>query len=226
MFEWFFTQTTNSWDEIVYVPTTAGYILLGAVLVLLLILYLCFLKKEEKRLSTLQITFCALSMALAMVLSFVKFFSLPFGGSITLLSMLFICLPGYWYGVRVGITAGVAYGLLQFVIEPVFYSLPQMLIDYPLAFGALGLCGACHRLRYGLPIGYLVGIFGRFVFAVLSGVVFFGSYAPEGMPVLLYSIIYNGSYIGLEGAITLILLVLPPVQKGMDAVKKMAHRTV
>ena len=108
MFEWFFTQTTNSWDEIVYVPTTAGYILLGAVLVLLLILYLCFLKKEEKRLSTLQITFCALSMALAMVLSFVKFFSLPFGGSITLLSMLFICLPGYWYGVRVGITAGVA----------------------------------------------------------------------------------------------------------------------
>ena len=40
MFEWFFTQTTNSWDEVVYVPTTAGYILLGAVLVLLLILYL------------------------------------------------------------------------------------------------------------------------------------------------------------------------------------------
>ena len=225
MFEVFFTQTTNSWEETVYVPTPAGYLLLGVLLALAVGLLFFFLKRKEKRLTALQITFCALSMALATVLSTLKFFSLPFGGSITLLSMLFVCLPGYWYGARVGITAGVAYGLLQFVLEPVFYSLPQMLIDYPLAFGALGLCGLLSRKKHGLPLGYLVGVLGRFVFAVLSGVLFFAAYAPEGMPALLYSVAYNGSYLGLEAAITLVILLLPPVGAAMDRVKTLARRT-
>ena len=41
----------------------------------------------------------------------------------------------------VGIMTAVAYGLVQFVTEPIFYTIPQMLLDYPLAFGALGLAG-------------------------------------------------------------------------------------
>ena len=83
----------------------------------------------------------------------IKLFHLPMGGSITLFSMLFIVLIGYWYGPEVGIMTSVAYGLLQFVIDPVFYSIPQLLVDYPLAFGALGLSGFFHDSKHG-PVSY------------------------------------------------------------------------
>lgn len=74
-----------------------------------------------------------------------------------------------------------AYGLLQFVLEPIFYTIPQMLVDYPLSFGALGLAGFFYQKKHGLIIGYLAGVLGRFFFAFLSGVIFFASYAPTGM---------------------------------------------
>lgn len=53
--------------------------------------------------SAKQITFCAVALALAFVTSYLKIFLLPFGGSVTLFSMLFIVLIGYWYGIKVGI---------------------------------------------------------------------------------------------------------------------------
>lgn len=88
-----------------------------------------------------QLTFCALCIALGVVTSYIKFASLPFGGSITLFSMLFVALPGYLFGVRAGIVTGAAYGILQFLIEPYVAAPIQILLDYPLAFGALGLSG-------------------------------------------------------------------------------------
>ena len=75
-------------------------------------------KKEGLKTTTKQLVFCAAAMALAFVTSYLKIFSLPFGGSVTLFSMLFICLIGYWYGPGVGILTGLAYGTLQFIQEP------------------------------------------------------------------------------------------------------------
>ena len=92
---------------------------------------------NHKKFSAKQLVFSAVALALATVTSLIKPFDLPMGGSVTLFSMLFIVLIGYWYGPYIGITAGIAYGLLQFVIEPYFYSIPQFFTDYPLAFGAL-----------------------------------------------------------------------------------------
>lgn len=171
--------------------------------------------------TTRQLVFSAMAIALAMVTSMVKLWEMPMGGSVTLLSMLFIVLIGYWYGPVAGITTGMAYGLLQFVLEPAFYTLPQMLVDYPLAFGALGLAGFFHNKKFGLQLGYVAGVLGRFVFAFLSGVLFFASYAPEGMNPALYSTIYNGSYLLAEAVITLILISLPPVHKALKSAKKM-----
>ena len=105
-------------------------------------------------------------------------FDMPLGGSVTLLSMLFIVLIGYWYGPYAGIMTGMAYGLLQFILEPIFYTVPQMLVDYPLAFGALGLAGFFYQKKHGLIIGYIAGVLGRYFFAFLSGVIFFAAYAP------------------------------------------------
>ena len=97
--------------------TTLGYALCG-ILVVALILAAAFLsskKSSRKKLSTKQLVFCAAAMALSFVTSYIKVLSMPYGGSITLFSMLFICLIGYWYGPGVGIMTGLAYGILQFL---------------------------------------------------------------------------------------------------------------
>ena len=61
---------------------------------------------------------------------------------------------------------------------------------------------------------------GRCVFSTLSGVMFFAAYAPEGMNPWVYSSLYQGSYLGTEGIITLVLLSMPPVVKALDTVKR------
>ncbi len=172
--------------------------------------------------TTKRLVFSAAAIALAQVTSMVKLFEMPMGGSVTLLSMLFIVLIGYWFGPSAGLMAGAAYGLLQFMVEPVFYTIPQMLTDYPLAFGALGLSGFFHKQKHGLIIGYLAGVLGRYFFSFLSGVIFFASYTPDNMAAPLYSLAYNGSYLGAEAAITLILIALPPVAKALEQVKRLA----
>ena len=97
-----------------------------------------------------------------------------------------------------------------------------MFFDYIFAFGALGLSGLFTNSKYGMIKGYLVAIFGRFVFSFLSGVIFFGMYAPEGMNPAVYSAVYNGSYIAAEGVITIILLMIPAVSNALKKVKNMA----
>ena len=118
--------------------------------------------------------------------------------------------------------AGVAYGLLQMIFDTYVVSLPQVLLDYPLAFGALGLSGFFSEKKNGLIIGYLVAITGRFLFSFLSGVVFFGMYAPEGMSPLVYSAAYNGSIMYGEGILTIILLMIPAVKSALATVKDQA----
>lgn len=208
----------------VYEFTTAGYVALIAV-ILALLAVAAFLKKEKvnAKLSTMQIAFSGVAIALAFVTStYCKLFDMPMGGSVTLFSMLFIVLIAYWYGLKAGLMVGVAYGLLQLVIDPYIISFPQMLCDYPLAFGALGLAGIFSNKKYGLQIGYVIAVLGRYVFAVISGVVFFADYAKEGMSPLTYSLAYNGAYLGAEAAITLVLICIPPVAKAMKLVKNMA----
>ena len=173
--------------------------------------------------STRKLVFSAVAVALAMITSMIKIVDMPMGGSVTLFSLLFICLIGYWYGAGAGIITGCAYGLLQFILDPYMLSIPQVLIDYPLAFGALGLAGLFSNRKFGLQIGYLVGVTGRFVFAIISGVIFFADYAPEGMNPFIYSFLYNGAYLGAEALITVIILSLPPVSKALANVKAMIN---
>jgi len=225
MSDFFVFPTVNSWEEDVFQLTTAGIITVVVLMIALIALALLLQPKEirSKTFTTKQLVFSAVAMALGTVTSMLKVFEMPMGGSVTLLSMLFIVLIGYWYGPKAGLMTGFAYGLLQFVLDPVFYTVPQMIVDYPLAFGALGVSGFFFQKKHGLQIGYIVGITARFLFAWLSGVLFFASYAEgSGMSAPIYSMAYNGSYIYTEGIITLILISLPPVAKALRQVKKMA----
>lgn len=206
--------------------TGAGYGILIAVMLLILI-GACFIsgKRVEngKRFSTRQLVFSAMAMALAMVTSMIKVVDMPMGGSVTFFSMLFICLIGYWYGLKGGLMTAIAYGFLQLIVDPYIISVPQMLTDYIFAFGALGLAGIFAGSKHGLIKGYIVGVLGRYFFSFLSGMIFFGSYASSyNMSAPIYSLVYNGAYLGLEALITLVLIAIPPVNKGLAKVKGMA----
>ena len=178
---------------------------------------------SKKKLSVKQLVFSAKAIALAMITSMIKIIDMPMGGSVTLLSMLFIVLIGYWYGLGAGLTAAIAYGVLQLIIDPYILSFPQMMVDYLLGFGALGLSGIFSNKKYGLIKGYLVGVLGRYFFTFLSGWILFGMYAPETFPnAAVYSLAYNGCYIGTEAVITLIIIAVPPVSKALETVKRQA----
>ena len=218
----FATKLVDEYGNATYNLTGLGYGALVALMLVLLILA-CFLTGDKAKLKTKHLVFSAVAMALAMITSFLKLFEAPMGGSVTLFSMLFICCIGYWYGLRTGIMTGVAYGLLQLISDPYIISLPQMITDYILAFGALGLSGIFCNKKNGLVKGYIVGVLGRYLFAFLSGLIFFGMYAEgSGMSAPVYSLAYNGSYLGCEAAITLIVLAIPAVNKAFVRVKQMA----
>lgn len=176
----------------------------------------------RKKIGTKQLVFSAMAMALAMVTSMIKLIDMPMGGSVTLCSMLFICMIGYLFGLRGCLMAAIAYGLLQLIVDPYIISIPQMLVDYIFAFGALGLSGVFSGKKHGLLWGYLLGVLGRYFFSFLSGMIFFGSYASSyHMSALVYSLVYNGAYLGLEALITTIIILLPPVSRGFFKVKNM-----
>ena len=218
----FATKLVDDYGGPTYNLTGLGYGALVALMLVLLILA-CYLTGDKAKLKTKHLVFSAVAMALAMITSFLKLFEAPMGGSVTLFSMLFICCIGYWYGLRTGIMTGVAYGLLQLISDPYIISLPQMITDYILAFGALGLSGIFCNKKNGLVKGYIVGVLGRYLFAFLSGLIFFGMYAEgSGMSAPIYSLAYNGSYLGCEAAITLIVLAIPAVNKAFVRVKQMA----
>lgn len=228
MSDFFAFPTVNSWEENVFQLTVPGIITV-AVLILLLITAAILLRRTKgsaamPRTATKQLVFSGVAMALATVASEIKFARLPFGGSITLFSMLFVVLIGYWYGAKVGLLTGFAYGLLQFILDPVFYSPWQLIMDYPLAFGALGLSGFFNDKKQGLLTGYIVGVLARYAFAALSGGIFFASYAPVQTPagILTYTLGYNASYIFPEAIITIILLMIPAVRNALTRVKKLA----
>lgn len=170
---------------------------------------------------TKQLVFCAISIALAFVTSYIKFAKLPFGGSITLFSMFFICFAGYLYGAKTGVLTGLVYGILQFLQDPYFYSIGQFLLDYPLAFACLGLAGLFRTKKAGLQIGIFVGVFGRYLCHVLSGYIFFGMYAPEGMNPLIYTLGYNLTYILPELIATLAVVSIPAVKNALQQVQRM-----
>lgn len=165
------------------------------------------------------LTISALMVAAAIVLGQFKLFSMPQGGSVTPMSNLPIVLCAYYLGTRRGVTAGMCVGLLNLIFGPYVIHPLQMLVDYPLAFGALGLGGLMRNKKNGIVKGYIVGLIGRYAMAVLSGIVFFGSYAPKGFNAVTWSVWYNFTYLAAEGVITVIIVSIPTVKKTLEKLR-------
>ena len=158
----------------------------------------------QKKPDIKKLTMSAVMIALSTVLSLVTVMKMPLGGSVTLFSMLPVCMLSIMYGCRWGAVCAFIYSLGQLALDiagvagwgltPVAFA-GCVVFDYLAAFTVLGLAGM-FRAK-GVP-GYIAGIALavalRMVSHIISGVIFFSSWAPEGWNPFVYSLSYNGAY--------------------------------
>ena len=146
--------------------------------------------------STRVVAEVSVMVALAVALDSVRIFTLPQGGSITAGEMVPVLLVALRRGARVGIFTGAVLGLVDLYFEPFVVNPVQFLLDYPIAYGALGLSGLFKQRGVVMSaVGVGVGIGSRFVSHFISGIVYFGGNAAPGQNVAVYSAIYNASYL-------------------------------
>ena len=173
-------------------------------------------KKEKNR----RLAESALMLALATILAEFAVFELPFGGSVTLFSQVPVILISYRYGVKWGLTTGLALSFIQLIFGVQNFSYVSGIgafiilafCDYIIAFSGLGLGG---MFRYkikndilAISLGGVVVTAIRFICHFISGATIWGEYAQKGQTVLEYSFFYNISYMLPELVITVIGLVV------------------
>jgi thiamine transporter len=170
-------------------------------------------QKPKKTKLLYRLVVSAIFIALAIVLSNIKIYTLPLGGSITLLSMVPICLLSLKYGVKWGIVCAFLYSLSQIMLDlgsimswglTLETWIGCLLFDYLLPFTGLGLAGIFGKKSTGRIIAgiSLVLVF-RFICHFISGAIVFTVWCPEGWNVYLYSLVYNGTYILPEMILTI-----------------------
>lgn len=165
-------------------------------------------EKSNSGMSTanLRLVESAIMLALATVLSLIKVYQMPLGGSVTLCSMLPVLLIGYKYGFKWGILTGFTYGVIQLLLDvaavmswgltPVAVA-ASFVFDYLLAFTCLGLAGIYGKSFPKFVAGISTAVFLRFLSHVISGVTAYASWLPDEWQghLWLYSIAYNGSFL-------------------------------
>ena len=174
-----------------------------------------------------QLCECAMLVALATVLSFVKLYEAPLGGAVTLFSMVPILMCGFVYGVRAGFASAFVYSLIQLILgigtvayvpDP-FGVVVCILLDYVVAFTVLGVAGFFKRLKLNLyvkiTLGSLVALLLRFLSHYIGGAWIWYQITKDGAwndyvfkyGKWMYSLIYNARYMVPE--ILLCLIAVP-----------------
>lgn len=196
----------------------------------LIIMGVALIKTERKaRWNSRRVAAAAMCVAIAFVLSCVRIIKFPQGGSVTACSMLPIIAFAVAVGPAKGLLAGVAYGLLQLIQDPYVIHPLQLLMDYPMAFGALALGGLVNFVpvkdSLKLPLAVLLGSLGRFVMALISGAVFFASiYAEAGQSAFNYSFIYNIGYLGWDALFCLVISFVPGIRRIIPILRDGSYR--
>lgn len=182
------------------------------------------------RKNTTRMVVTAMLLALAAVLSMIKIFKMPLGGSVTLLSMLPVAMLSIEYGPKWGFASAFLYSLIQLALdfgEIMGWSLsPAVLVgsivfDYVLAFTAIGISGMFRSKGIkGICAGVFLALLVRFVCHFISGTILFASGCPKGWNAAIYSLCYNGTYMLPEMIFTMIgasiLFKIPQINKLMS----------
>lgn len=150
---------------------------------------------------------------MSFALSYIKMWEMPQGGSITLASLLPLMIFSYMFGVKKGVFAGMIYGILQAIQDPWLIHPAQFLLDYPVAFAAIGLAGMFRNVKafetkpqIAFALGGIVASLLRFLCHILSGVFAFSEYAGDQNP-WIYSMGYN-SFVFIDIAIVIVVGVI------------------
>lgn len=202
-----------------------SYIAVG-LLVVIGIVFAVF--NRNKTYQTKSIAYAAICIALSFALSFLQI-KMPYGGSITAVSMLPIILFAYVYGPVRGLLAGIVYGLLQYIQAPYFLSLPQFLFDFILAFSAIALAGVTKPLLKKDNVNIFVGLalvfVGRLAMHFSAGLIFYNLGWVAEIPLvgdgsvsggILYSLVYNSLYLVPEFLILAAVMVFLVVSKSFS----------
>lgn len=180
--------------------------------VIFFVIYVIAFKKNKPSLK--QMIVIALLSAMAFILHFIKIISYPQGGGIELVPSLPILIAAVLYGWTGGVTSGIIYGILTLITGSFIVSVPELLLDYILAGVLLGTLGLFNReKKIYILIGAIVSVILSVFANTISGVYFYGQYAPPGMNLWWYSIVYNYSSAGLTGAIAIVLLMFLPLKR-------------
>ena len=164
----------------------------------------------------------AITLALTFVLNSIVIFRMPRGGSISLAGYVPILLFGLRWGLKKGLLIGLMYGILDSFLDSYIIHPIQYILDYPLAYMALGLAGLGYNadtengeINVKMILSCLLAVVMRAVFAIASGYVFFKDTLPKDIPALLGSFLYNITYILPNGiiAIVVILILIKPMSK-------------
>lgn len=228
--------TNSSISGGVFDDVSLGTGMFTALVIILLIamLLVIVISGKKERWTARDIAIAAMCVAMSFILSCIKLFEMPMGGTITPASLLPMMVYIVAFGPARGLVVGCAYGLLQlfqgaYVIHPM-----QLLVDYPMAFGALALGGLVRyipvpeqlslggkrtAINLALPVAVLMGYIGRYIMAVLSGVIFFAEYAGEE-GAMLYSLSYNIFYLGPDCLVCMLVSLVPGFGRLIRSLRK------
>lgn len=207
------------------------------ILLLIAMLAVIIISGRRDKWTARDIAIAAMCVAMSFILSCIKLYSMPMGGTVTPASLLPMMIYIVAFGPARGLVVGCAYGLLQlfqgaYVIHPM-----QLLVDYPMAFGALALGGlVCYmpvpeqlgsaavnakglRLNIQLPLAILLGYIGRYIMSVLAGVIFFSEYAGD-QGAMLYSLSYNFFYLAPDCLVCMLVSLVPGFTRLIRSIRK------
>ena len=172
------------------------------------------MKQDTQTTNVKRLVLTAVLIGLATALSLIRFWKMPLGGSVTLLSMLPIALISIEYGVGWGLAGSFAYSVIQMLLD-----LPEVLgwglsaaalagtiaLDYILAFTMIGLSGLFRKKGIpGICVGIGIALVLRFACHLLSGTIIFAEWMPEGWAnPFIYSVCYNGAFMLPELVMTM-----------------------
>lgn len=217
-------EAEPTWAEEAFGNLTGMHWYTAAIVAVLLVMGILMCTQKKDSWTTRRLAYAAMCIAIAFVLSCIKLFRMPQGGSVTPASMLPLILFALACGPVQGLVVGCAFGLLQlvedfYVIHPV-----QLLVDYPMAFAALALACLANLLpvksdRIKLPVAVLLGYFGRYIMATISGAVFFAD-GLAGFDAWKFSLGYNLSYLGWEALIAVLLSCIPGFTRILNLMRR------
>lgn len=189
---------------------------------------------------TRKLTESAVMLALATVLSYFKLLDLPYGGSITLCSMLPVMLIAYRYGTPWGLFTGFIYSLIQllFGLNNLSYATSAgaavaiIMLDYVVAFSVIGLGGLFRKLFKDQTVSMAVGMSLvcalRYICHVISGCTVWAGVSIPDSKALIYSLAYNATYMLPELLVSLIgaVYISGAVDFGSTALRRKAKESL